>query len=168
MLPTSFLVSTRENRHNEYYTPPYAFDVLSPYLPKDKIIWESAWGQGHLASYLQNAGFQVVGGPTINFYQRVTFAWDVIVTNPPFDDIDSFLLYAYRLGKPFAFLMHIDALGRQFRVSLYRRYGIELLVPTKRIDYLGKSCENGGYCPWYSAWFCWKLGLPSPLTFAEV
>ena len=85
----------------------------------------------------------------------------MLCTNPPFSRKDEFLERAYGLGKPFALLLPIEALGGGVRNSLFRQYGIQLLVPSKRINFSGRGCSFA------SAWFCWKLGLPDQLTFVE-
>jgi len=39
-------------RSDEFQTPKYALDPLLPFLKKDWIIWECAWGKGSLAKHL--------------------------------------------------------------------------------------------------------------------
>lgn len=151
---------------DEWDTPAYAVDILAPYLPKDKVIWEGCWGRGVLAGHLRKAGYPVVGGPKIKFYQRLPFAFDILVTNPPHSstgDMDSFIDHAYWFGKPFALLLPLDALGGIARHRLYRRYGVELILPDRRMDFVGGQ----GHCCFHAAWFCWGLSLPSPLTFVK-
>ena len=147
---------------DEYDTPRYALDMLLPYLPKGKRIWECAWGRGVLAQHMKDAGLRVVGGPDINFFQAVRFRYDLIVTNPPFSLTDAFIRHAYNIGKPFAFLMPIERLGGRTRLPMYRKHGLELLVPSKRMDFTGE----GGKHYAITAWFCWRI-LPRPLMFVE-
>ncbi len=104
-----------------------------------------------------------MGGPEINFYQRVPFKWDIIVTNPPFSAKDAFLRHAYTLGTPFAFLLPLEALAGKSRHALYRHYGMEVLIPSKKIEFTGGKTRF----PCFTAWFCWGLHLPSSLTFVE-
>jgi hypothetical protein len=91
--------------------------------------------------------------------------WDITLTNPPFSRKDEFLARAYRLGKPFALLLPVEALGGR-RVCLYRQHGIELLVPSKRINFRDNQGELPLGAAFPTAWFCWRI-LPRKLVFVE-
>lgn len=147
---------------DDYYTPAYALGPLLPYLPKDKVIWESAWGTGELAKHLRAAGYQVVGRTGMDFLKEEPDQyWDILVSNPPYSFADEFLERAYSLGKPFAFLLPVYALGGGARVLLYLQHDIEILVPSKRVNYYrNDNLPNGA--SFHSAWFCWHL-LPKQL-----
>ncbi len=150
---------------DEYYTPDYALRPLLPYLPKDKVTWECAWGTGELAKHLRAAGYQVVGRPAMDFYTEQPAHWELVVSNPPYSYADEFLERAYSLGKPFAFLLPVYALGGGARVRLYQQHGIDVLVPTSRVNYFNNGKLPNG-ASFHSAWFCWKI-LPQPLMFVE-
>lgn len=147
-----------KNHSDELFTPEGVFDILSPYIPKDKIVFECAVGTGKLKNKIEKYGYQVVCSD--DFFN--TFPeYDVIITNPPFSIKDKFLEEAYKRGKPFAFLLPITALEGIKRQSLYSKYGIQILFPKGRTDFNGKKA------PWfYVAWFCWKL-LPKELNFLK-
>ncbi len=150
---------------DEFYTPEYAVRPLLPYLPSNQVIWECAWGTGELAGHLRAAGHHVVGCAGMDFLKELPLQWDIMVTNPPYSHKNAFLDRAYSLGKPFAFLLPVESLGGG-RVRLYRQHGIELLVPSKRINFYDAHGQaNAASFP--TAWFCWNL-LPSPLIFVEV
>ena len=68
---------------------------------------------------------------------------------------------AYEVGKPFALLLAIEALGGQFRNRLFREHGVSLLVPSKRISF------NNEPLNFFTCWFCYRLDLPSQITFVE-
>ena len=148
-------------KSDEYYTPDYGFELLRPYLPQGITIWEGAWGTGLLAEHMRRAGFRVIGDPTWDFFTAQPDDWEVLCTNPPFSRKDDFLKRAYALGKPFAFLLPIEALGGGARNALFRQHGLELIIPSKRIAFSGNACNFG------TAWFCWKIDLPAQLTFVE-
>jgi hypothetical protein len=141
---------------DEIYTPKKAIYYLIPYLNKNKVIWESAWGTGKLAQHFKEEGFKVVKEGN----------YDIEVTNPPYSDKEGFLERAYNRGKPFAFLMPLTALEGKKRGLMYRNNGIQLIIPNKRINFI---TPNGGKSSWFqTAWFCWKLNLPKDLMFIEL
>jgi len=124
-------------RSDEFMTPKYAIKPLLPYLKKSWTIWECAWGKGSLAKHLEKRGFKVIGEPFWDFLNKDLGlnkgGFDIIVTNPPYSLKDKFLERCYELGKPFALLMPLTALEGKARGELYRKYGIQLIIPNKRI-----------------------------------
>ena len=149
---------------DEIYTPEYALNPLLPFLNKDWVIWECAWGTGALASHLKDKGFKLVGEP--NFLLDFNRDADVIITNPPYSKKDEFLKRAYELSKPFAFLMPLTALEGIKRGALYKKYGLQLIIPNRRINFV---TPNGGSSSWFAtAWFTWGLNLPKDIMFVEL
>jgi hypothetical protein len=148
-----------------YWTPPYATDLIVPYLPLGQTILEGAWGSGMLATHLQSKGYRVVGNHDFDFLTD-TLEFDLIVSNPPYSLKDEFLKRAYEHGKPFAFLLPADSLVGKQRYELFAKHGCQLLIPNRRIEYVGPD-------PWKSQanfnsfWVCWKL-LPQDIIFCQV
>jgi len=122
-------------RPDNFQTPKIALDFLLPYLKREWIIWECAWGKGNLFNFLKSEGFDVIGSDKdfdfLNSYKEC----DCIVTNPPYSIKDKFLARCYELEKPFALLMPLTALEGKKRGKLYKKYGIQLLIPNKRINF---------------------------------
>lgn len=148
---------------DEYYTPPEAIDILIPYLQKTKTIWEAAWGQGHMAKHLKQKGYKVVGEEGLDFFQTELHS-DTIITNPPYSIKNEFLQRAYELKRPFALLLPLEALCGLARYPLYKQFGIQLLVPSTRIQFIGNNTTS---CYFNTAWFCWRI-LPQDLMFASL
>ena len=157
--------------NNEVYTPEEAIYPLLPYLKKEQVIWDCAFGSGRLAKHFKKYGFKVVGFNNLDFLEEVgndvrNLPFDIIITNPPYSFKDNFLEKAFKIGKPFAFLLPLSALGAQKRVKMYKEYGIQLIVPDKRINF---EIPSGKKSNWFhTAWFCWKLNLPKDLNFVEL
>jgi len=161
-------------RSDEFQTPKEAILPLIPYLKKKWVIWECAWGKGSLAKHLKEEGFNVIGDSDVDFlevglddsFQHLA-KYDCIVTNPPYSLKEEFLKKAFEFGKPFAFLMPLTALEGKKRGALYKKYGIQLIIPNKRINFITPSGKGSG--AWFQvAWFCWKLNLPKDIMFVEL
>lgn len=149
---------------DEIYTPAYALNPLLPYLKREWKIWECAYGKGALVNHLKSQGFNVVGNG--EDFLQYEIDCDVIITNPPYSLKEEFLERAYIIGKPFAFLLPLTALEGKSRGKLYHKYGIQLIIPNKRINFI---TPNNGKSSWFAtAWFTWKLGLPKDLIFVEL
>jgi len=156
-------------RSDEFQTPKYAIKPLLPFLNKTKIIWECAWGGGSLAKHLQEEGFKAIGIKNVDFLksQIEEQLCDIIITNPPYSLKDEFLKRAFEIGKPFAFLLPLTTLEGLKRGELFRKYGIQLIIPNRRINFETPSGKGSG--AWFqTAWFCWKMNLPKDLNFVEL
>lgn len=64
---------------------------------------------------------------------------DCIVSNPPFSLKDKVLKRLFELGKPFAMLMPITALGGKKRQEMFKKYGIEVLFLGERTGFYTKN-----------------------------
>jgi len=115
---------------------------------------------------LKDNGFKVVTShinKNQNFFEYQPDNWDILITNPPYSLKDEFLERAYELGKPFCMLLPLTALEGVKRGDLFRKYGIEVLVLDKRVNFMKekKSC-------WFNtSWFCWNM-LPKQLVFEKI
>jgi hypothetical protein len=154
-------------RSDEFGTPKEAITPLLPYLDKNWGIWECAWGGGSLAKHLKKEGFNVIGDRSINFLKSTFDDFDCLVTNPPYSIKDKFLQRAFEIGKPFAFLLPLTALEGKKRGKLYKKYGIQLIIPNKRINFITPSGKGSG--SWFQvAWFTYGLNLPKELNFVSL
>lgn len=154
------------SKGNDVYTPEEAILPLLPYLKKEWIIWDCAFGSGRLAKHFNKYGFKVKGEQGINFLECNSMDCDIIITNPPYQFKDKFIKKAFELDKPFCFLLPTKALGEQRRGDLFRKYGVQLIIPNKRINF---EIPSGKKSPWFhTSWFCYKLNLPKDLNFVEL
>ena len=154
---------TQNPKNDELYTPPEAIKPLLRYIDPQWFIWEPTDpGHSKITEFIRQNGNSCFGTHENFFEYEPDFRYDAIITNPPYSLKDDFLERCYKLGKPFALLLPTTALGEQRRNKLYRRYGIQLLVLDKRIEFSGK----GGV--WFHvSLFTWGI-LPRDLVFAEV
>ncbi len=158
--------------NNEFFTPGYAIKPLLPYLKKGRVIWDCAFGSGRLAEHFNKEGFTAIGNSNIDFLSKIDpeshlgQSFDIIITNPPYSFKDQFLEKAFKIGKPFAFLLPLAAIGAQKRVKMYMKYGIQLIIPDRRINF---EIPSGKQANWFhTAWFCYGLDLPRDLNFVEL
>jgi hypothetical protein len=139
---------------DDFQTPEIALDCLIPYLKKEWKIWECACGKGNIVIKLEKEGFNVMGTDILqgfDFIEGSTWEkFDCIVTNPPYSLKEKFLERCYEIGKPFALLMPLTALESEKRQKLYRKYGLQLIIPNKRFNFETPSGSGGGelvcYC----------------------
>ena len=166
---TKKLKIQRRGRPDDYQTPESALNILIPFLNKKWIVWECASGKGNLVRGFKKMEFRVLGtDERFDFIKNdLEEDYDVIVTNPPYSIKEKFLSRCYELKKPFALLMPLTALESEKRQYFFRKCGIQLIIPNRRINFetpSGKSSSS-----WFAtAWFTKGLNLPKDLTFIEV
>lgn len=164
--------STKESHiFDRCQTPFYALDPLISYLPYG-TIWESASGEGQIVSKLRLSGFHVTATDILsgqNFFRYSPLQWNCQVTNPPYSVKYKWLERSYQLGKPFALLLPLETLGAAKGQRLFERYGIEIILLDKRINF---NMPNKGYsgkgAQFPVAWFTFGLDIGQHLTFAKV
>jgi len=155
-------------KNDELYTPDEAIYPLLKYLPKNKIIWECTdYGESNITKILKEYGYEVIGTHINNGFNFLNdepnFEFDMIITNPPYSIKDKFIKRCYELNKPFCLLLPITTLEGKNRGEMFRKYGIEVLVLDKRINFM-KNKKN----VWFNtSWFCWNV-LPEKLIFEKV
>jgi hypothetical protein len=164
----------KNEKNDELYTPYYAIDPLIKYLydyskklGRQIKIWECTdFGDSNITHHLNYYDFEVVSTHISNFNfltDKPYFDFDVIITNPPYSLKDEFLKKCYEYNKPFALLLPITTLEGVKRNELFNKYGIELIVFDRRINYMNNKKSN-----WFNtSWFCWKL-LPHQLIFERL
>jgi len=155
-------------KHDDMQTPPYAITPILPFLNKENTIWECACGKGNLVKAFRDLGYKVIGTDIEHDFLKNDLHehWDCIVTNPPYSLKDEWIARCYELGKPFALLMPLTALEGIFRGALYKKYGVQLIIPNRRVNFI---TPNGGSSSWFqTAWFCYRLKLPTDLMFVNM
>jgi len=154
---------------DECYTPENAIFPLLPFLSKENMIWDCAFGSGLLAEHFNKHGFNVVGIKNYDFLKEDSDKianFDIIITNPPYSQKDKFLERAFEINKPFAFLLPLTALEGIKRSKMFKDKNIQLIIPNRRINFVIPSKKSSS---WFAtAWFCYKLNLPKDLMFVEL
>lgn len=155
---------------DDFQTPPIALQPLLPYLPREWKIWECAEGKGYLSKALSKEGYQVIGTDILtgkDFLSWQPEHYDCIVTNPPYSIKHKFLIRCYQLGKPFALLLPLTTLETRTRQDLLRKYGIEIILFDKRINFFVPSGRDSK--SWFAtAWFTNWLNIGNQLTFTRL
>lgn len=120
-----------------------------------------------------NLGYRIIGTDIKDgfdyFYYEIPDNYHIQITNPPFSLKYGWLARSYELGKPFALLLQIDVFGSGKAQRLFNRYGIEVILMDKRIDFkMPNKGWTGGGSHFSVAWFTWGLGIGQTLTFATL
>lgn len=166
-MKTALINYIKNGANDELYTPCEAVTPLLEYIPKGSIIWECTdYGKSNITSILKNNGYKVISTHIKDFNfltDKPNFNFDIIITNPPYSLKDEFIKKCYEYKKPFALLLPLTALEGVERGKLYNKYGIQLIVFNRRLNFMNNKKSN-----WFNtSWFCYNL-LDKDLIFKEV
>ena len=172
-LNKAYLTCGRDKNADEVLTPYYAVEPILEYIPKDKIIWcpfDKEWSA--FVQLLTQNGNKVIYSHIDegkDFFEYEPEEYDIIVPNPPFSCKDDVLERCYELNKPFMLLLPANAIQGKFRVNLFEKYGLELLVYDLRIDYHtnGNMEHTTKGCHFGSSYYCRGV-LPEKLVFKKL
>ena len=144
---------------DESYTPAYGVEPIIKHVPKDKIIW-CPFDKPHseYVVQLEAAGFTVVYSHIDagqDFFDYEPKEWDIIVSNPPFQNKRKFFERTLSFGKPFALLMTCAWLNDKYSKWVFKEADrqMQLLMFDKRIHFE----QNGATkkkTTFSSAYFC--------------
>ena len=95
-------------KNDEYYTSKDTWELIVPFISKDKILWECFYSENSKsAQYLRELKFEVVS-ENIDFYHNNV--GDIIISNPPFSDLKKIMIRLYEINKPFILIVPISKL----------------------------------------------------------
>ena len=152
------------------YTPDYAIEPLIKYIPKEWYIWEPASGDGRMVNYFISNEYSITGtdiltGRDFFTYDYDQILFDCIITNPPFSRKFDFINRCYEIGRPWALLMPVETLGAKSANTLFKKYGMQMIVFDKRIDFYMPNKGFSGSAQFPTAWFTYGLNLPSDIVY---
>ena len=150
-------------KHDDYFTPKYAWENIIEYIPKDKIIWEAFYGDGKSGSHLSELGFNVIHEP-IDFFENDK--GNIIVSNPPFSLCKPIMKRLLVLDKPFILILP----SSKINTSYFREWkdkNLQIIIPRKRIQFVKNGNELKNCCNFDCFYYCYKMNLPNDIVWLE-
>jgi len=162
-------MTTRKKQefHNDdqYNTTPEIWEMIAHLIPKDKILFEAFlkdnWSSKS-AIILRDMGFNVVGNPTIDFFNELP-EYDIIVSNPPYSMKKKIFQRLAVLDKPFILILPISTITKQF-VKVLERDKVQMIIPSKRMQFEKAGVELSR-CWFDTCFLCYKMNLERDITF---
>ena len=155
---------------DELYTPKNAVIPLIKYIDKSlKIVLPFDTKESQYYKVLKENNYNVECLHLTNgedFFLNMFDEYDLIISNPPFSIKDQIIERLYLIDKPFIVLLPLTALSGIKRVGMFKKYGIDLIIFDKRINYIIRGKQSKGN--WFaSAYFTYKV-LKDKLVFEEL
>ncbi len=145
---------------DHYETPDKAWRLLTQYIPKNFSIWEPFYGSGNSSEVLTKFGFKHYHVKE-DFFGINSTENDIIISNPPYSIKKKVLEKIVTFDKPWALLLPIATICNQYFLNLMKNTYYQIIIPTKRINYLkkGEKIHGAGFD---TIWICVGLQLFLP------
>ena len=156
--------------NNEYYTPSYAVEPLLEFLEvyRNDIIWcPFDTKDSEFVKVLTREGFKVIYSHVDdgkNFFTYEPDDYQVIVSNPPFQNKKETFERLLSFNKPFAMLMTLTWLNDSAPKKLFRDKDLQLLMFDERIKYKNAGEDKINFS---SAYYCYNF-LPKQIIMRSL
>jgi hypothetical protein len=159
-------------KHDDYMTPKYAWENITDYIPKDKVIWEAFIGDGKSGEYLTELGCKEVIHDYDDFFE--SNKGDIIISNPPFSHSKEVVNRLKELDKPFIIILPCFKLTTSYFRKNFKDSDnpIQIIIPRKRIHFhkqingeTPKGWKNA--CNFDCFYYCYKMDLPRDIIWLE-
>lgn len=171
--------ATEKDGQDFFPTPEWATDILTKYVAFSGPIWECACGNGKMAKELKvqtgqpiictdlyDQGFGTVG---VDFLEVNKLPAPNIVTNPPYNLLNQFILHGLELGpKKLCLLIRTLSLESKARYEIFKAHPpSKVIVITDRVDFANPDKPGGA---WSLSWFVWEQDYAGPtiLEFSSI
>ena len=157
-------------KNDECYTPDYGVKPILKYIPNNAVVWcpfDKVDSQFVKQISKQNpVVFSHIdtGQDFLNWEPEVH--WDVIVSNPPFTNKRAFFERALSFNKPFALVMANTWLNDAAPKQLFSERDLQLLMFTKRMEFIQPNSEKTGKITFSSSYYCCDF-LPQQIIMSS-
>ena len=144
---------------DEQYTPRYGIEILLSHIQhlKNKIIWcPFDMDDSEFVKVFRENGFTVINSHIYygkDFFDYEPIKWDVIISNPPYQNKRKFWQRCLNLGKPFALLLPLNILSDSIinATMKERESDFQILIPSRRMRFFNKLTGKTGNQPTFKA-----------------
>lgn len=154
-------------KDDDYMTPKSAWENITQYIPKDKVIWEAFMGDGKSGDYLRELGCMEVIHNYNDFFENDE--GDIVVSNPPFSQSKEIMTRLKHLDKPFILILPTSKLTTQYTQHLFSNEDgkLQIIIPKNRIHF-NKNLEGWKKACYFDCfYYCYKMNLPRDLIWID-
>jgi|TARA_R110002012_G_scaffold146450_1_gene304728 hypothetical protein len=159
-------------KHDDYMTPKYAWENITQYIPKNKIVYEAFYGDGKSGEYLRELGCKEVIHEMIDFFDDTTLPdYDILISNSPFSKSKEIMNRLFKLDKPFILILPSSKINTSY-MRIFKNSNLQIIIPRKRIHFEKKingETPDGwrNACNFDCFYYCYKINLPNDIIWLE-
>ena len=147
---------------DDYMTPKPVLESIQHLIPKDKVIWESFYGNGDSGKYLKELGFKVESHD-VDFFDDQKFNYDIIISNPAYSIKAKVFKRLSEIDKPFMMLVPVSTMTKQY-LKKYFKDKIQIVIPEKRIQFIKDGVQTKR-CFFDTIWICYNMRFKHNIIF---
>jgi len=153
---------------DQYMTPKYAWENITQFIPKDKVIWEAFYGDGKSAEYLRELGCKEVIHQDRDFFISQP-DYDVLISNPPFSIAKTIMPKLKELDKPFILIMPSSKICTSYFRENFKnsKSELQIIIPRKRIHFIKNGDKSLNKCNFDCFYYAYKMNLPRDIVWLE-
>lgn len=111
---------------DNWSTPQLLWKELRQWIHPEAVIWDPCYNEGRSKIYLEDLGYVVVSEKK-NLFEWTPANIDVIVTNPPFSNMEEVLSVLFALNKPMVLLLPARVWKNQWFRTLVNGRDVDML-----------------------------------------
>ena len=143
-------------KDDDYETPRECLQDLLPYIEDYKIIYDPFYCKGRVIKEWLELEKDCINEKKDAFNRDHPENYDITISNIPFSLKKKCVELGFKLDKPFALLMPIDALGSVWIRKYFEK--LQFIIPKGRYNFL-KGGELGVGSWFDTMWVCYGLNL---------
>ena len=156
---------TQDKDSDNYATDKKGWEIIEPYIPKDKVIWSPFYCDGKQKEYFEEMGYDIIHEDKDFF--SYTPEYDILVDNPPFSKWRAVCTKLKELDKPFILVAFPKVFLLKGFTNLFKDE-LQIIIPNKRPTFTHLTNPKKGYTPPFGVWyFCYKMNLDKDLIFID-
>ena len=153
------------NIHDDFYTRKQTWEQITPFIHKDKTIYEFCLLNSNEQSkkYFQEFGYNVIGNNKIDFLEKnkEEETADILISNIPFSSEikKKILKKLVELDKPFIIIMNSLNLFTKYFMEIFKNKDIFFIYPSTKIHYdkyVNDTIQKNN-TSFYSVYVCYKV-----------
>ena len=156
---------TKDKDSDNYETDKKGWEIIAPYVPKDKVIWSPFYCDGKQKEYFEEMGYDIIHEDKDFF--SYTPDYDIMIDNPPFSKIKDICFKLKELDKPFILVCVSTLLLSKWFQKIFKDH-LQVIIPFKRPTFTHLTNPKKGYTPPFGVqYYCYKMDLPKDLIFID-
>jgi hypothetical protein len=152
-------------KDDDYETSKYIWEMLIPYIDKDKTIYDPFYCSGLTKTYFNELGYNNIIHNDEDFYcSYEKYDFDIIISNPPFSNKKIVCETLKKIDKPFILIMPVSTITKKFWREIFKDDDISILIPNGRMQFSRKG-DQLKRCWFDCCFYTYKLGLDKQVIF---
>ena len=150
---------TNENDNNNFITNIDTWKIIKKYIPTNKKIWSPFFCDGKQKEHFKELGFDILHQDE-DFFEHDK--GDIIVDNPPFDNLRKILTRLKEINKPFIMIMPSSKINAVWFQKMFKD-DLQIIIPLKKISFTNLDPDIPFNFNWGTYYYCYKMKLKKDL-----